>query len=222
MRFELHLKGFFVVRIEHAGVVRVLLLAAGASERFGSDKRSALLYKDQTLLRESLDSFLRIGCEVTVCLAGDARDDRLADELAAAHVMILRCHRAASGMGDTLSEAVGACTNENADVDVLLIALADMPLIASSTITSVIDRSGPDSIVLPVHAGRRGHPVAFGKRFFPDLMMLSGDRGAAAVINRNCGAVIEIPVADPGVHADADTRDALAGLRSRIGQTAPE
>jgi molybdenum cofactor cytidylyltransferase len=96
-----------------------------------------------------------------------------------------------------------------------------MPLIASTTITSVIDRSGPERIVLPVHAGRRGHPVAFGTEFFADLMTLSGDRGAASVIDRNRDVVVEVPVSDPGIHADADTRDALTELRVRMGQPTP-
>lgn len=196
--------------------LRVLLLAAGASNRFGADKREALFFENESLLMASLGSFRKVIPEVTVCLSAHSRDDGLAAELMAMDCEVHRCKRAAGGMGETLAEA----SRGNADVDILIVALADMPLISGDTIRSIAVAAKPDRIVLPTRDGSRGHPVAFGRDFFPELGSLTGDRGAASVICRNEAAVIEVATDDAGIHADADTPDALARLQGRLATPA--
>lgn len=190
---------------------RVLFLAAGSSKRFGSDKRIEVFSKGKTLLGASLTAFTQCNFDITVCLSADACDDYLESELHRLAVAVLRCQDSSRGMGGTLAEAV----SKNLDAEILIVALADMPLIRPATIVSVGATARTDRIVLPTYAGRRGHPVAFGRAFFPDLCSLTGDRGAAAIVRHNEQAVIEVATDDAGIHRDADTPDALQRLRSR-------
>jgi molybdenum cofactor cytidylyltransferase len=70
--------------------------------------------------------------------------------------------------------------------------------------------------VVPTIEGKRGNPVLWSRRFFPDLMALEGDIGARNLIGRYGEAVIEVPVAGQGALTDIDTQEALAGVRAEL------
>ncbi|KRP57919.1 nucleotidyltransferase family protein [Pseudomonas trivialis] len=106
-----------------------------------------------------------------------------------------------AGMGDSIAAAVAA----SASADGWLVVLGDMPFIQSATIERVIDDL--ESINVPVHAGQRGHPVAFGRAFGASLMALKGDRGAKPLFAQ--AAVTEVPVDDAGIFWDVDVPQRL-------------
>ena len=67
-------------------------------------------------------------------------------------------------------------------------------------------------VAWPELAGKRGHPVAFGRDCLPDLLALQGEKGAAPVVRKwaEQGRGLAVPVQDEGVATDIDTVDALA------------
>ncbi len=184
--------------------VGVLLLAAGCSERFGSDKRLALMADGRSLLFAAVSSIQRSGLPLRVCLRPG--EDRLGDSLLRAGVEVLECERAARGMGATLADAV----NQSLDWNGLLVALADMPVIHPATFRQVAQAVTADVIVTPTFAGQSGHPVGFGRDFFADLAGLDGDRGARDLVTASHR--LRLPVADPGILRDVDSPAALRSL----------
>jgi molybdenum cofactor cytidylyltransferase len=186
----------------------VLLLAAGGSVRFGSDKRSFVLDSKKTLLQQSISQYKDIGLEVFVCLSGRRDDDFLASMLLRESVGCLRCSRAAEGMGGTLSEGVSAI----GDVPGILVALADMPGLLSQTVLRILENADSERIVYPVFEGRRGHPVLFGRRYLSLLRELSGDAGASKLLRENVENCVPVPVVDPGVLLDVDTLGDIQGI----------
>jgi molybdenum cofactor cytidylyltransferase len=64
-------------------------------------------------------------------------------------------------------------------------------------------------IVAPVHEGRRGNPILWARRFFPELLKLEGDVGARNLAANYSEGVAEIEVTDDGAFFDIDTREAL-------------
>jgi molybdenum cofactor cytidylyltransferase len=62
-------------------------------------------------------------------------------------------------------------------------------------------------IAVPVHrtahGQERGNPVAFSRRHLPQLLALTGDRGARGIVRDNI--VNEVAVDDPGILLDIDT-----------------
>jgi molybdenum cofactor cytidylyltransferase len=60
-------------------------------------------------------------------------------------------------------------------------------------------------IVLPVHEGRRGHPVLFARTVWLELMTTSAG-GARTVVHAHAANVVEVAVPDEGVTRDIDTR----------------
>lgn len=182
----------------------VLLLAAGRGTRFGSDKRRARLPNGALLLDGSIAAIEKTGLPLRVALGPDDAD--LAKALAARHIATIRCAEAPRGMGATLAAAVRRLP----PWDALLVALGDMPWLQPESIAAVARATSPASICVPCHAGRRGHPVAFGARFLPELAALDGDRGARDLLLRHAALVRELPLDDPGILRDVDRPADLA------------
>jgi molybdenum cofactor cytidylyltransferase len=178
--------------------IGILVLAAGRAARFGADKRQALLPDGRTVLGATLANARASGLPLLVCVGSG--DDALARHLLGRDIPCLRCSRAAEGMGGTLAEGVGRLPGwEGA-----LVALADMPWIAPASFQAVAERVAKDCIVVPLCAGRRGHPVGFGSDFFSALAALGGDQGARQLLDAHPDRVRELPLTDEGIHRDID------------------
>jgi len=88
-----------------------------------------------------------------------------------------------------------------------------MPRVNADTIRAVAEKLLTGAgIVVPTYRGERGHPVAFGSRFREELLSLSGDTGARALLKLHADQVARLDVDDPGVLQDVDTRSDLARL----------
>src|SRR5258706_12487732 len=71
-------------------------------------------------------------------------------------------------------------------------------------------------VVVPAIDGKRGNPVVWSRRFFPELAALDGDIGARHLIASYPEAVTEVPVAGRAALVDVDTPDALKELKAEI------
>lgn len=178
--------------------VGALLLAAGRGTRFGSDKRRARLPDGDLLLDRSIANLAGAGLPLRVALGPG--DDALARALAGRGIETIRCADAPRGMGATLAAAVQRLPRW----DAVLVALGDMPWVHPQSIIAVAQAAGPALICVPCHRDRRGHPVAFGARFLPELAALDGDRGARDLLLQHAAVVRELVVDDPGVLRDVD------------------
>jgi molybdenum cofactor cytidylyltransferase len=67
--------------------------------------------------------------------------------------------------------------------------------------------------------GKRGNPVVWSRRFFPDLMTVEGDVGARYLIGRHAEAVAEVPVEGAAVLTDVDTPEALEAVKAELEKT---
>lgn len=177
-----------------------ILLAAGASRRFGSDK---LLHRlgGATPVAAAALANLRAAVPhvIAVVRPGAAMLENLLSEAGAT---VILCANADEGMGASLAAAVSASGAASGWV----IALADMPYIRPQSIASVAaSLASGAAIVAPAYRGERGHPVGLSARFRPQLLALRGDEGARALLKDNAGLIQLIEVDDPGVRRDIDT-----------------
>lgn len=181
-----------------------ILLAAGASRRFGSDKLTRSLPDGDLVAARACRNLLAGTDRVLAVVRPDS--DKLATLLQAEGSEVLICADAEQGMGASLSFAIRACPEAAG----WLIALADMPWIEPATIRNVADelRSGA-LIVAPRWHDRRGHPVGFSKILGPKLATLCGDEGAKAVIQAHLDQLRLIDCADAGVLRDIDKPEDL-------------
>lgn len=190
--------------------VAALVLAAGSSRRFGSDKRLAAVDGEPMLLvtvRNILQALAGFpGSRLQVVLR--ARDPLMAALLARDQVAARarRAHAAAwpVGMGASIAEGMTALLQDGFDPEVVAICLGDTPFIESRSVAQLLQAGRADAICVPVCHGQRGHPVVFGRDFFPELLALRGPRGATKLLRTCADAVCEIAVDDPGITLDID------------------
>ncbi len=180
-----------------------VLLAAGNSRRFGRDKRKVWLDSGRTLLATSLQLYLdALGSCVVVI---DEEDELLKPELLAQGATLVEIpgRERGFGMGDSLAAGVRYSASKN--YDACLIAFADMPWLRPATLSALAAALAEAPLVVPVWQGRRGHPVGFCARYFPELCQLSGDCGARGVLQSHASELLQLPVEDPGIVEDVDT-----------------
>lgn len=177
-----------------------VLLAAGSGSRFGGDKLLARLDDGEAIGERALANLSAAVDSVIAVIRPD--DDALARALAQGGARVTACPKAADGMGESLAWGVRSAPVAAGWV----VALADMPWIASATIIGIADalRAGA-LLAAPSFRGARGHPVAISTRYFGDLCALTGDEGAKHILGANADSLTLIETDDPGVVRDVDT-----------------
>jgi molybdenum cofactor cytidylyltransferase len=111
------------------------------------------------------------------------------------------------GQLSSLQAAIRALEGE--DVDAILVHLVDHPFLDSGLVDQMIRRFRETKklIVVPRYQDRRGHPVLFSSKLFPELLAASLDVGAKEVVRAHASDTLEIETAAAGVMIDIDTPD---------------
>lgn len=185
-----------------------VLLAGGAARRFGADKLLAGLADGRPVARASAEAMVRALGNVVAVVRPNSQ--RLSQTLSAAGCRVVECRGAVDGMGASIACGVSA----SGEAGGWVIALADMPAIASETIARVAAMlTADDVIAAPVYRGKRGHPVGFGPGYAEALAALEGDEGARRIVQANTRSLLTFDTDDPGVLLDIDTPKDLERLR---------
>ena len=185
-----------------------LLLAAGRSSRFGADKLCAKL-NGKAVIRWSASALSSADVVYVVIPPGA---DAITQALSRLDVSFVVNLARAEGMASSIRAGVSALPS---DVDAVVIALADQPLVSKDVVCALGDRwrEGGIAAVVPEYRDGRGHPVLFGRECFAALEDLRGDVGARAVLDALGDRVARISV-DAEMPVDVDTPEALQALQS--------
>lgn len=186
-----------------------LLLASGASRRFGSNKLVAPLH-GRPVVRWSAEALAGAVDATYVVVPSQATE--IGTALHGLSVHLVENLEADDGMASSIRAGIAALPSET---EALVITLGDQPLIDGDVIRDVVAtwRSGPPETraVIAEYDDGRGHPALFGARLFAALRALEGDRGARELLASLGGTVAVVRAA--GVRpADVDTPDELAAL----------
>ena len=180
--------------------IAAILLAAGQSRRMGSCKQ-LLPLGETTVIGRCITTLRAAGIDrIVVVVASDG--DAVAEEAGRfPPVLIVRNPTTEGDMASSVrvgreSPATEACG--------VVVALCDCPLVQPATVRLLLDagRAHPGRIIIPLHAGRRGHPLLIPR---PILNELTECLTLRDIVRCDPARVVELPVADPGVLQDMDT-----------------
>ncbi|MGH8739240.1 MAG: nucleotidyltransferase family protein, partial [Burkholderiales bacterium] len=137
-----------------------LLLAAGSSSRFGSDKLRHRLPHGVPIAVQSA-RHLRTRLVRVIAVVRPGADDT-ARALAAEGCEVVPCREAGRGMGASMACGARAA----GEVGGYVVALGDMPFVRPSTIAAVCDALDAGApLAAPYFRTHRGHPVGIAGRF---------------------------------------------------------
>ncbi len=209
-----------------------LLLAAGQSRRFGSDKRLHATAGDLPLFARTLLPWVTVFERVYLTVrVNDVELEQSLQQAQRKHpelasVQLVAASSAAEGMGGSLRDGVrailappeaspdrdSAALRNSADAlpspARLCVGLADMPYVSATTLRALdaaLESAAPSILAArPQFHGAAGQPVSFRKQLFERLAHAREDRGARAILRTLGAALLMVPVEDSGVLRDVD------------------
>ena len=195
--------------------VAAVVLAAGRSTRMGGPNKLLADIARRPLVRIAAEEALASRAKPVIVVTGHQRE-QVETALAGLPVQFVHNPEYADGLATSVRAGIAAVP---ADADGAIVCLGDMPQVDAGLIDRLIAAFDPDQgalVVMPTFEGRRGNPVLWSRRFFPDLTAIEGDVGARHLIGRYSEAVVEVPLAGKAALVDVDTPEALVGVRAEI------
>jgi molybdenum cofactor cytidylyltransferase len=192
--------------------IAALVLAAGQSRRMGTVNKLLIGIDGKPMVRHVVEAMRAAHLAPVVVVTGHERD-RVEAALQDLPVTFVHNPAFAEGLSSSLKAGLAALPPE---ADAVLVGLGDMPRVGTADIERLLAAFNPvegREIIVPTRNGKRGNPVLWARRFFPDMMReVAGDVGARHLIGAHPEAITEIEMAGDGVLTDIDTPQALARL----------
>ncbi len=145
--------------------IAAVVPAAGQSARFGSHKLLADV-GGVPMIERTLATLLHAGVERVVLVSRACDRFDAVPSLADARVTTIVNPDPGRGMFSSIQTGLGI-----SDGDVVLVLPADMPFVPAATVAAVAARAaGTGAVVVPVHDGRSGHPIAIPRLLLERLL----------------------------------------------------
>jgi molybdenum cofactor cytidylyltransferase len=205
-------------------MIGAIILAAGESRRMGFPK--ALLPcastegadgSETTFLEHLLDVTNRSRAEPIVAVLGHEAE-RIRSSVSPtfwgrARVVVNGRYR--EGMLSSIVAGLEAI--EASSAEGTLVLPVDHPDVRPELVDLMIARFAEASraVLVPVHRGRRGHPVLFSRAVFEEIRRAPESVGARQVVWDHQGDLLEVEVEDPGIGRDVDTPQDYRSFRER-------
>jgi molybdenum cofactor cytidylyltransferase len=195
----------------HAPRIAAVILAAGQSRRMGPANKLLSEIDGKPMVGHVMAAVDASRAGPVIVVTGHDHA-AVRDALANHHVEFIHNPDYDAGLSTSLAAGLAALPG---DVDGAVVCLGDMPRISAALMDRLIDAFDPDggrAICLPTHQGKRGNPVLWAARFFPEMQVVEGDVGARHLIGEHGDMVHEVECDDDSVLIDVDTPEALASL----------
>lgn len=171
----------------------------------GERTKQLLPFKGEPLLAHTVKTGLAAGFSPLILVLG-YEADRIKNALSPYTVDITFNPDYTGGMATSVLRGLDRL-NAAGPVKGAFFLLGDQPLVRTETLATLrkaaLKLSG--GILIPTFKGRRGNPVYFDARFFPELKQVTGDQGGRLLVKKYARAVKKIAVNDPGICLDIDT-----------------
>ena len=179
----------------------ILLLAAGASRRFGPQNKLLAQFEGRPLLRHAADAARAVPAEMYLAVVSDP----------AVAVLLPDFRKVLVTPGQPQSESLkaGIAVAEAMNAGRVLVVLADMPRVTSALIAEVLARGSTESAAAT--DGRRITPPAcLTATIFAQIRSLTEDQGAGGLLRQL--PQTQLVITGPATLIDIDTVADLTAL----------
>ena len=190
----------------------IVILAAGASTRLGKPKQ-LLEYRGKTLLAHAINEAVNSNADEVVVILGK-NANLFKKEIDEKKVRVTVNSSWEEGMASSLRLGLDTLFYDKPYIDAVIFMVCDQPHISSSILNELIkiQQKTTKQIVTCNYGDSMGPPALFHKKYFEDLVKLSGDTGAREIIQRNMNDVATIPF--PAGKIDIDTEQDYDNLKN--------
>lgn len=188
-------------------VLHVVVLAAGASTRFGSPKQLVRIHGRPLLHRAVAHACEIAGQGVLVVLGAHAAE--LAPLLRHSSAAVIVNREWSEGLASSIRNAIAHLP---ASCDGVLLLLADQAAVTVGDLRRLCGawRRQPAWIAASRYESTIGVPAIFPRSLFSELASLRGDRGARDLLRRHSDRIIGVELANAAI--DIDTPEDLLRL----------
>jgi molybdenum cofactor cytidylyltransferase len=192
--------------------IAAVVLAAGASRRFGEDNKLLARIDGRPLVDRVVTALAVGGVTEIVVVTGH---DQVALEAALRGRPVSFVHNAnwETGMGSSIAAGVAALEGTTAGA---FIVPGDVPLLSPQLVAALIsafEASKRDRIIYPATpSGEQRNPVLWPRRHFGALLALPPDAGGKALLQLVVTECVAVP-ADEAALSDVDTAAELETAR---------
>ncbi|WP_339660373.1 nucleotidyltransferase family protein [uncultured Polaribacter sp.] len=164
--------------------IAFLVLAAGKSSRMKSIKQLEKI-NNKTLLDITLEKIKSICSDDIYCVLG-ANADIIKNEITSENIQFIENKNFESGLSSSIISGINYFNDKELKFDGVFILLADQPAIESAYLASLITlfQEHKDVIIASNYGKKLGVPAIFPERYFSELLVIKGDKGAKEFINQ--------------------------------------
>ena len=188
-------------------MIWAVILAAGESRRMGTQKL-LLPFGDATVIESVVLTALASRVDRVLVVLGADKDD-VREEIEPLGIDLVVNDNFAEGMLSSVQAGFAALPP---DAEAAVVMLGDQPFLPARVVDAVAEafrRSG-SGIVIPVHRGRRGHPILIGLKYRDAVLALDPADGLRRLIQAHAEDIFEAEVEDANILRDMDVPEDYA------------
>lgn len=168
----------------------IILLAAGNSSRMGSPKQ-LLMYHGKTFLERIIDTASEIFDPNHIVLVLGACHHEISSVIKNKNIHIVINENWESGMASSIQSGMKALSGFFPEMEGCFISVCDQPYLTGDLFSKMLQlkETSEKEIVVAKYADTLGVPALFSKKYFKQLMELTGEQGAKKIIQQNMNDV---------------------------------
>ena len=194
--------------------IHAVILAGGQSKRMGTKNKLLVPINGKPMIALTVETIIASKASSVAAVTG-FEHQKIQGAIKNSNIEFIHNKNFQNGISSSVVTAIKSAPE---DCSAILIGLGDMPKITVSHINKLIDAYNPlegRAICVPTWKGKRGNPVLWARRFFPEMLQLKGDFGAKELMGKYAELVVEVEMNDNGIVIDIDTPEALEAFRNK-------
>lgn len=191
----------------------IVILAAGSSSRLGRPKQ-LLKYKGNSLIRLTVAEAIKMAANNVIVVSGASRQ-QVEGELEGLAISLVYNPEWEEGMASSIRCGVAELLKNFPDIQNVILAVCDQPFVNAAQFESLLKEkiaSGKD-IVASAYKNTLGVPALFDRKYFQELLLLTGQQGAKKLLDTFSEDVSQVPFPEGNIDIDTiEDYESLDGI----------